>query len=185
MILIKKSLHIILMISMMILVGCGVSQSSPTPSTKDIPVIFDAISVSCVSPNHLIEELGEPEDIETWKNETSKGIFDMQIYCYSINNNYYEFLVADDSVVRMNIYSEKNWFNTGSNFSFAGMRKMDIPSMFGISPGPDIDVAADTGNALRLSPVSDSVSDFWIPMLDEENKTFELVKITYNSNYFD
>ncbi len=167
---------------MFTLTGCNSSEVAISDS--NVPVIIDAPNFSNVSTSFLVEQLGNPESIEPWENKTAKGTFDMLIYGYSKDNNYYEFIIANDAIVRMNIYSEKNWFNSGDDFSYSNMKKSDILAMFGIIPSSKAKVAEDTGSAYRISSTSDSISDFWVPMLDESTNTFGLVKITFNSDYF-
>lgn len=177
----KLCLLFIILLATSIFFGCA----SGTSDNIKVPVIFDAPSVSRISAATLVEKFGDPESTETWKSETSKGTFDMLIYCYSKDGNYYEFFIADDSVVRMNIYSENEWYNKGNDFTYFKKNKSDTLEMFGITPTSDVEIATDNEMAYRLRNVSDQVSDFWIPILDASNKTFGSVKITFDANYFE
>lgn len=57
--------------------------------------------------------------------------------------------------------------------------------MFGIEPTKRIKKIADTGVTYKFSPVSDKIAEFDIFNLDENDKTFDTIYITYNLNYFD
>ena len=86
-----------------------------------------------------------------------------------------EFVIADDQVIRATYSCEESPIEYSSS--------KDIMSMFGISPNSNAKVTADTPAAYRVSPVNDKVADFWVPLMDSSNKTFEMVKVTYNVNY--
>lgn len=158
-------------------------ETTAVGATTDVSEVVDSSEFSRITSSELIDRLGEPVTIEDWTNKTSKGDFLVKTYSYDIDDNHYEFIVAEDSVVRLSIYSGKNWNGAGEDFSYSG-DKSDIFEMFGITPDSDMKVKADTGYAYRISDVNSKVAAFDIYDLTDSN-TFATVKITYNLNYFD
>ena len=82
-----------------------------------------------------------------------------------------EFLLIDNAVVRLNIYKEMQYNN-----------ERDIFKMLGITTTNNTKKTADTGVALRYSPVSDNVADLWITNISD--KKFDIIKVTYDLRYF-
>lgn len=62
-------------------------------------------------------------------------------------------------------------------------KKEDIFAMFGISPQKDMSLVADTNFAMRYLNVTDSISEFYVQIMDSRAKTFSAVKVTYDSNF--
>lgn len=155
---------------------------------KKIEVIFDAPTFSRISKEALFEKFGETKDIEKWNNKTAKGTFLMTIYSYDDENNiHYEFIIANDidSVVRVTIYSEKDWSGKGADFKYANKSVNNMLGLLNIIPKDSAKVVADTGEVYRISPVSNDVGDVWFLGMLKDSSTFSSVKITYNLNYFD
>ncbi len=126
--------------------------------------------------------MGEPVSEESWTNATSKGDFDVTTLSYDKNSNHYEFIIADDSVVRLTIYSNSYWNGTGDRFSITG-DKQDICKSFNISLGENVKKVTDNNLTYTLSPVNDKIAMFDVQDIDTNSYGF--VKITYNLNYFD
>ena len=113
-----------------------------------------------------------------------KGDFKVTTFSYDKNNNHYEFIVTDNSVVRLNIYSNKYWNGIGENFKYSG-NKQNMCKLFNIELSDNAKLTADTNYAYRISPVNDKIADFWVQDINTSSKTFGVAKITYNLNYFD
>ncbi|MEI8200548.1 MAG: hypothetical protein WCG21_10830 [Eubacteriales bacterium] len=136
-----------------------------TETTAAVIPIVDATQFSRITSEELKSILGEPESVDEWTYEGYPTI----TYTYNSDND--EFMIIDDAVVRFTHYG-KTVYNSNS----------EIFTLFGIMPSKEIVKAADTGTALRYHNVSDKIADVWI--LDIEDKTFDIIKITYNLNYF-
>lgn len=179
----KKKIDIALAV---ILVGAlcfGISRIAQNPEkyqSQDEPVsvILDCSKFSRISSEELKNEFGEPENIEDWTNETSKGDFQMQIYSYNLEDCYAEFILYEDSVVKLRLFSNSQWKVEGNDSD-------NIFAMFGIEPGENAKKTVDTGTTHKFSPVSDKVAQVEFYNYDEETKTFDTVYVTYNLNYFD
>ena len=161
---------------------CSACGSSSAESSEPVTVIEDAEQFSRISTEELKNIMGEPASEEAWVNKTSKGDFNVTTISYDKDSNHYEFIVADDAVVRLSIYSSDYWNRTGDRFTISG-QKSDICKSFNITLGSDAKKTADTGSAYTLSPVNDKVAIFDVQ--DINGDTYGFVKITYNLNYFD
>lgn len=162
---------------LVLLIGCS---STTTDSNREIEVIIDATQFARISVEELTNILGEPQKVEEYKWIKSSNNEKIEGSLYIYENNKFEFLVTDDSVVRLNVYSGEYWGYDDSVMSFK--KKDDIFNMFGIVPSERLKKVADTNSALRYSPVSDKVADVWIEDINKNN--FGVAKITYNLNYF-
>lgn len=165
-----------------VLSGCGSSASSDDSNTEPVTVIEDAEQFSRINNDDLKAIMGEPNSEEAWTNKTQKGDFNVTTLEYDKNSNHYEFIIADNSVVRLSIYSEDYWNNTGDRFSFTGDKK-DIAKSFNIALGDNVKKVTDNNTTYKLSPVNDKVAVFDVQDIDSD--TYGFVKITYNLNYFD
>lgn len=143
-------------------------------------VIIDVNKFSRVSSDKLVSLMGEPEKIEDyeWLIPTTGENIVGKVYIY--DQNKYEFILFDDAVARLNVYSGKYMGYDESTMNFDN--EEDIFAMFGIKPNSYFKKIADTNYALRYSPVSDTVADVWIQEIND--KSFEIAKITYNLNYY-
>lgn len=173
----KKIFLLVLLVFSVILSAC-------TSQQQEIEIIEDVTKYSRIASSQLLEIMGEPVSVEEWTNKTSKGDFSVTTFSYDKNNNRYEFIVADDSVVRLTIYSNKCWNGEGESFKYSG-NKQNMSKLFNIELSDNSKIVADTNFAYRISPVNDKVADFWALDIDTNSKTFGMVKITYNMNYFD
>lgn len=169
----KKYILTLLAVITLLMMGC-----SPT-STEPHEILVDVNQFSRISSEELIEKVGEPNRKEDWNNSTDRGNFLITIYYYDD----YEFFIADDSVVRMNILSEKYNDINGEGIKFSSeesiFQMLNIPIDYN-----KIKKIADTGYALRYSPVSDKVAEVWCPIIDKETNTIDHIKVTFNLNYF-
>lgn len=140
-------------------------------------MIIDANKFSRISPDDLVEILGEPETKEEWEYDSSNGqTYDAITWTYQSGNH--EFLFIDGKVVRFTFYG------TGETYK----DKKQVLSLFGISPGADITLEADTGVAFRYRHVDQSakIAEFWLTgdIGDDEEDSIGTVKITYDLKYF-
>lgn len=143
--------------------------------SKEVQVIFNASEYSRISTDELISKMGEPKSVEDWNNETSKGTFQMQIYTYEKDGIYYEFITADNAVVKVHFFGE--WAYDKD--------KKDMPAMFGVEKSDRTKKTVDNGITYKLSPVSDKVAEFEVYNINKDEKTFDTVYVTYNLKYFD
>lgn len=100
--------------------GCSSTKNTSTT----VSVIEDVEQYSRISKEDLIGIMGDPTSEEEWTNKTSKGNFLVTTLSYDKNTFHYEFIIADDAVVRLSIYSEQYWNNTGDRFTFTGKKKI-------------------------------------------------------------
>lgn len=176
----KKTL---LLLTTILMCGfCTACSSNASKDSEPVTVIEDAEQFSRISVEELKGIMGKPVSEESWTNKTSKGDFEVVTLSYDKDSNHYEFIIADDSVVRLSIYSGDYWNGSGDRFSITG-EKSDICKSFNITLGDNVKKTADTGYAYTLSPVNDKVAIFDVQDIDAD--TYGLVKITYNLNYFD
>lgn len=136
-----------------------------TEATAVVIPIIDATQFSRISSEELKSVLGEPESIDEW---TYEGY---PTTTYTYNSGTDEFMVVDNTVVRFTHYGRT-----------AYDAESDIFHLFGITPGKGTAKVADTGATLRYHMVSDKIAEVWI--LGIEDKTFDIIKITYNLKYF-
>ena len=78
-------------------------------SSEEIPVILDADAYSRISSEQLVELLGEPKSTEDWNNENSKGTFQMQLYTYDLDGMYAEFILYENTVVKIRCFATEPW----------------------------------------------------------------------------
>lgn len=126
--------------------------------------------------------MGEPSSKETWTNKTGKGNFKVVTWSYDKNSSHYEFIIADNSVVRLSIYSDNYWNGKGDRFVIYNTKER-ICEAFGITLGDNVKNVTDNNSTYTLSPVNDKVAVFDVQDIDSNSYGF--VKITYNLNYFD
>lgn len=144
--------------------------------------IIDVGQFSKITSVELNKIMGKPEDIEEWNYDTGVDTFPAITYSYKLNNFRYEFLEIDKKIVRLTIYSSK--YNDKNGDSFKYKDEKELFSMFGLKKTKNTVKVADTNSALRYQPVSDTVYDYWIPILDSNKKTFDIAKFTYDKTYF-
>lgn len=159
--------------------GNGASTNQTSASVEE-KMIIDAEQFAEISPEKLIEIMGEPESTESWNYDTELGTYATTTYTY--DNGCLEFLVIDEKVLKMNIFSPRYQDNTANSFSYE--KEKDIFALIGITDIKDIIKISDTNSALRYQRISDSIDDLWIPDLDSKNNTFDSIKITYDQFYF-
>lgn len=174
----KKTMIVLLVLLISIITSCSSPDSEGTGITED-SIYIDVNQFSRITEEELIEIMGEPKAKNEWNNTTERGEFLIEILEY----DGYDFFIADDSVVRMNIYSDKYY-----NFDKEGIKFTSEEGIFQMLNIPvnqgKIKRTVDTGHSLRYSPVSDKVADVWCIGIDEEVNSIEEIKVTFNLNYF-
>ncbi len=171
-----RRIIVVLLFFTLTLWGCGDFKTSSKTALID-----DVSQYSNISDTELKNKLGEPDSTEDWTNKTDKGNFQVTTISYTIDTKYYEFIIADGKVVRATIYSGDYWAGDGNVFEYSG-NVNDIFDMFGIVPD-DSARKKDIGSAYILKPVNNIISEVSIQNIDDG--TFGMIKVTYNSRYFD
>ncbi len=179
----KKKIGVIAAVILIGAMGFGISRIAQNPEQyqkqeEQISVVLDCSKFSRISTEELKNELGEPKSTENWSSITSEGEFSMQLYTYDFEGYYGEFVLYEDTVVKLHLFSDSQWVVEGSNSD-------NIFAMFGIVPGENAKKVVDTGTTYKFSPVSDKVAKVEFYNYDKESKTFDTVYVTYNLNYFD
>ena len=176
----KKLLSILtIILACGVLSACGsTSESNPT----QISIIENVEQFSRISKKELKNIMGKPTTKETWTNKTSKGNFKVATWSYDKNSNHYEFIIADDSVIRLSIYSNNYWNGKGDRFAIDDTKER-ICESFGITLGDNVKSLTNNNSTYTLSPVNEKVAMFDVQDID--SNTYGFVKITYNLNYFD
>lgn len=179
----KKKITVIIGIIFIGALCFGISRIIQNPDqyqrqNEEISVVLDCSKFSRISTEELKSELGEPKATENWNSITSKGEFLMQILTYKFDGFTGEFITYEDTVVKLRLLSDSKWKVEGSNSD-------NIFAMFGIVPGENAKKTVDTGTTYKFSPVSDKVAEIEFYNYDKENKSFDMVYVTYNLNYFD
>ncbi len=167
----------VILITTILLLCVITSACSYNVSPAATNIVFDAPSFSRITSEALISTFGEPDSRDEWTNQTSNGEFNMTTYYYQKENTYFEFVVCDDTVVRVHFFP-----NTPVGYQG---KVENIFKLFGIEPGSSITKTADTGVTLRYQSVSDTVGGIDIYDVSKNDKTFGYAYITYNWNYFE
>lgn len=167
------------------IVGATASRANKeTAGSTNAEVVEDVQQFSGISVEALKEIMGDPVAEEEWTNSTSKGEFPVTTLQYEKNSNHYEFIIAEDAVVRLSIYSNQYWNGTGDLFSYSG-DKENILKMFNVDAGESARIETDNGVSYVLVSVNDAIAEFNVQDIDANAENFGFVKITYNANYFD
>ncbi len=175
----KKILCIVLSALCIFCTACTQTNNN---ADSNISIIEDVTQFSRISTDELKTIMGEPVSTEDWTYKGSKASYNFTTLSFDKNNNHYEFIIADNSVIRLTIYSENYWNGTGNRFSY-NVNKKDICKFYNVSLNDNAKLVADTNFAYKLSPVNDKIAVFDIQDMDE--KTYGFIKVTYNLNYFE
>src|SRR5690606_17230109 len=81
-------------------------------------VIIDVKQFSRISPDKLVEIMGDPESVEDFQWKIPKTGESIVGELYTYDNNKFEFIVLDNAVVRLNVYSGKWIGHSDEVFSF-------------------------------------------------------------------
>ena len=179
----KKAIKYIVLAIVVIFVVMVIKDISKNPIQKkeqtsdEIPINLDANAYSRISSEQILNLLGEPKTKEDWTNENSKGTFQMEIYSYDLEGMCAEFILYEDSVVKIRCFATEPW-EIKEEFD-------NVFKMFNITVKDSARKVVDNGITYKFSPVSDTVAEFDVYNFDSDKHTFDSVYITYNLNYFD
>ncbi|MCI1778085.1 MAG: hypothetical protein LKI04_29130 [Paenibacillus lautus] len=163
----------------LLVIGITINAKEITPVSKAsssagddsaLEVVMDANKFSRISPETLIQIMGEPES----KEETDFKLSETRSYkstYYFYGNNKYEFMIIDNEVVR---------FTYNGEYREKSDNERELFSIFKINPGPNVKKVEDIPNATRYQMVNDKIADFWVSF--GSNST--IYKVTYNMDYF-
>ena len=119
--------------------------------------------------------MGEPEAVENWEYQKS-DTETLPMSTYFFQNNRFEFILYDDKVQRISIYSDS--YNDFQAPTFSFTEKDDILRSLGIDPATVPESARiDTGYALRYEPVG-KIKSIWIPSY--EGNSYDEIKISFS-----
>ena len=148
-------------------------ESSSVSSTTAESVLVDATQFAGKDLEGIKEIVGELEDggevdLTTLNGESVKG------QVYYLPDSMTNFVFVDGKLISYQFCSDN---------PIPYQTEESILGMFGILSADNIKEEADTGEAIRWSSVSDTISEVWIQTMDKEDKTFSVVKVTYDSVY--
>ena len=118
--------------------------------------------------------MGEPQSIDEYMWLVPSTGEEIPAKTYIYENNKYDFMIIKDVVTRFNMYNEDE------NIKFNNAE--ELFALFNIEASKSLKKDIDTNYALRFSSLSENISDFWI--LDIENNSFGIAKITYDSRFY-
>lgn len=151
------------------------SGQSKTASTQKAKMIVDANKFSNISYQQLSKLMGGPGEkdksgIKLYKASGDSIVGDIYYY----NNDKYEFIVADNKVVRFDYTNADHikFTDDSSLFQMFGLKKAGT------------DEIGNYVTALRYSDVSNKIQEFWVSGIDSDKNTFDEALITYDKNYF-
>ena len=145
--------------------GFGISQMVQNPekyqSGVNVDVVFDASEYAYISTDSLIEKLGEPNDIYEYSKEDS----------YVYEDGMINFTIRNDTVTKFKYMPVEPISYKNQN---------DIFYMFGITPNKNtIKKTVDTNSTYKFQSVADGIWEFEIHGMNEKEKTFDMVFISY------
>ncbi len=136
---------------------------------------YDVTQFANITGEQLIALLGEPDSIGNGK---CNGSFEISCTNYDYDNleGYGEasFTLVGDKVVRLTSYNE---------YKFSKVE--NIMKDFGVQKSKDAAKVANNENALRYRCPTETIDDFWISLIDEENKSFGFLQVTYDMEYYE
>ena len=146
-------------------------------------VIVDAEQFSLISSSELEQIMGKADSSETWTNKTTTGNFEITTKTYDKDGIHYEFLISDDKVVRLGVYSNDYWNREGERFKYDS--KLGILEQFNIAKGSNAAKETDNNVTFKLQNVNDKIDTFDVQDMSISDKTYGFVRITYDRTYFE
>ena len=138
-------------------------------------VTYDITQFANITGEQLIELLGKPDNISNGK---CTGSFEIPCTNYDYNNleDYGEvsFVLVKNKVVRLTSYKDYKYSNL-----------KNILSDFNIQKSENCTTVVNNDTALRYRCPNDNIDDFWITSIDEKNKSFGFLQITYDMEYYE
>lgn len=179
----KGAISLLGLFIFLVIAGCTQTTDSATKKVAGSEVkevMIDVNKFSRITSAELIEIMGEPQEIQDYEWSVPSTGQSIVGKLYTYEENKYEFILFDDSVARLNVYSGEFWGYDDSTIEFES--EQDILDMFNIQPNKQFKKTGGNNFTLRYSPVSDTISDLWIQEIDGNH--FGVAKITYNSKYY-
>lgn len=163
--------------------GCSNSQALSSETAEEsksvaedskIQQIVDVKQFALISPEELIDIMGEPSESEEWTYDNKL----VETYRYD-DMYHYDFTFGtmangEKLLVTFKIYSETYNDANGQDFSYHDIT--DIPLMFGIE---DARKNKDTGSAVRFDFGGTNYYDLWVQIMNQSSNTFSEVKFTF------
>lgn len=95
-------------------------------------------------------------------------------YDYTADGWYGTFTFVNDQLV-----SFQCMLNEPHSYS----QTLEIPLYFGMASDGTQQETTYTGSAIRWTPYSETIPDFWVQMMDGDEKTFEVIRVQYDASY--
>lgn len=149
--------------------------TSNEKKNSNVIKLINTEQFSNVSAKKLREILGKPSSTDKWNwtiPSTGKKVLAITYTYDRPKSESYEFMEVNKKIVRFTYNCETQ--------DLSQANPQDIFKMFGITLGPDIQILADTGSALRYRRVNDKIDELWVVGLGNSST----VKITYDLSYF-
>jgi|GEM_PF-5685193 len=146
---------------------------------REVEFILDARKYSHITPEDVIAEFGEPRETEDW---IVTGIdrteaYPATAYYYDFEGGAtLEFNIIDGAVVRLNYFAPAE---TGKKYEALA----DVIKSFGLSE-KDGTITKDSNAVKSYEMNLDDVKRFAIWEITMETKTFDRVRIDYDTKYF-
>lgn len=149
---------------------------------SNVELLIDTTQFSKISPEALIEIMGEPDSVDEWIfNKGTNLAVDTTTYAYDVDGMHYEFLVMEGIVNSLHIYAGWN----GSTVDLEIGLNEDVFKLFGIQPSKDMRLVADTGVAIRWRPVNDKIAEVWaLTELKSETNAPIDIQVRYDLKHF-
>lgn len=157
------------------------SVEHPKPTTTKIELIDDVTQYSRITEDELKAIMGEPISEENWNYQTSYRKVPVKTLVYDTDKVHYEFIISDNMVVRVTLYSSQYWYGKGTPFTYKNIK--DIRRMFNIKPRFSA-VTINNNVNYQIESVNDKIDDIRVAIINPETKTFDWIKITYDQRYF-
>ena len=136
----RKRMFLLISVLLICLFIYGCSSSGDNDNNP----MLDVTQFNKVSKEDLIEIMGDPVEVEEWNFDSANGnSYPVTTYFYG-DDEELEFLVIDDVVVRLNILREMKISSEKGLLRELGVTNFEKTKKI-----------ADTGFALRFSPVSE------------------------------
>lgn len=168
---------LLFVLTVIALYGC-----SDSIQGDDVEIIIDATQFSHLTSDELVSIMGEPESIEDYEwsiPKTNKSVVG-KLYVYESNK--YEFILFDDIVTRLNVYSGVYWGYDESTFAFESGK--NVMKSFGITNTfKNMERKVNTGAVEKYEPVAERIQKVEIHDIREE--TFGLIRFTYDNQYYE
>ena len=142
-------------------------------------IIFNANEYAKISVDDLKLKMGEPLSVK----EVQQGTKQKNIYAYDKNSLHYEFIVIENVVTDVDIYSEKAWNKKGEFFKYEADDKSDILKAFNLEQKKESSGFKNDDHAYDLTNISDRVDGFHAYDINVKDKTYGRVNISYEPTY--